>query len=174
MSFKFTPEMKEYMESVAVARPVGLMLEVATTFKDIGRLDYYNKLISITLEVEKEAVEASEAKTDAADGQTAKISRTKTDAVDGQTAQIIEAGNVKRRLIPIDFEFDDETQDIMEDLAINSPVAFLKALSNVFRYTSKEGEEENYNFVSDRLADMADDWRHEKNNTADGQDERRA
>ena len=159
MSFKFTPEMKEYMESVAVARPVGLMLEFATIFKDIGRLDYYNKLISLTLEAEKEAVEASE---------------TKTDAADGQTAKIIEAGNVKRGLIPIDFEFDDETQDIMEDLAINSPVAFLKALSNVFRYTSKEGEEENYNFVSDRLADMADDWRHEKINTSDGQDERRA
>ena len=174
MNFKFTPEFKEYMESVAIARPVGLMLEFATIFKDIGRLDYYNKLISLTLEAEREAVEASETKTDAADGQTAKISRTKTDAADGQTAKISEATNGKRGLIAIDFEFDGETQEMMEDMAMNSPIALLKALSNVFRYSSKNGEEENYNFVSERLADLADDWRHDVENAADGQDEEEA
>ena len=77
--------------------------------------------------------------------------------------------NEKIALIPIDFEFNGELQDLLEGLAQNNPVGFLKALSNVFQYAGAGKENENYDFVAERLSTMADEWRME-NERADGQD----
>lgn len=70
----------------------------------------------------------------------------------------------KRGLIPIDWNFDAETQDILEELAIKSPIELLQALSNVFRdsINARGANNETCEYVAEQLFNMSQSLASEK------------
>ncbi len=70
----------------------------------------------------------------------------------------------KRGLIPIDWNFDTETQDLLEELAIKSPIELLQALSNVFRdsINARGADNETCEYVAEQLFNMSQSLASEK------------
>ena len=70
----------------------------------------------------------------------------------------------KKGLIPIDWSFDDETKDLLEDLAIKTPIELLQALSNLFKgvMDARGADNETCEYVAEHLFNISQTLASEK------------
>ena len=71
---------------------------------------------------------------------------------------------MEKGLKAIDWEFDEETQELLEDIAIKPPGELLQALSNLFRglIGARGADDETCEYVAEHLFNMSQSIASEK------------